>query len=186
MTVTAAEGNMLLGLAGAPALEKVRQVVAALPSHDQELAVAGLQIGIAMDEYAGARQRGLPRSRPARRRHRPWRVAIGDIVEVGRTVRLQVRDAEAADGTSVRAAHGVSDAVRSGGRRAAVLVQRPRGGTVGVLRSRRDGSPQGARRRRPSAASSQPASRGPVGGRNHLHGFSASILAFGQSPSAPS
>jgi small ligand-binding sensory domain FIST len=58
MTVTAAEGNLLLELAGMPAIRKLEQVLSALPSEDQALASAGLQIGVAMDEYAEEHERG--------------------------------------------------------------------------------------------------------------------------------
>src|SRR6185295_4000840 len=37
MTVTAAEGNVLLGLAGRPALDKLEEIVAWLPPEDQAL-----------------------------------------------------------------------------------------------------------------------------------------------------
>ena len=52
MTVTAAEGNVLLGLAGHPALDKLEEIVGWLPPADQALVTTGLHVGIAMDEYA--------------------------------------------------------------------------------------------------------------------------------------
>ncbi len=184
MTVTEAEGNLLLGLAGAPALEKVREIVATLPPHDQELAVAGLQIGIAMDEYAdeyGSGDflvRGLLGADPSR-----GGVAIGDIVEVGRTVRLQVRDAAAADADlsallrhfrEAEALDPVEGALLfSCNGRGAALFPSPDHDVAAVRRVL--GAP-------PVSGFFAAGEVGPVGGRNHLHGFSASILAFGQSP----
>ena len=87
MTVTASEGNVLLTLAGRPALEKLQEVVAALPTEDRSSRSPGLQIGIAMDEYAEehgygdflvrgvvGRRRGARRRRGRRpRRGRPHR-----------------------------------------------------------------------------------------------------------------
>src|SRR3954447_24315263 len=52
MTVTGADGNVILELAGTPALTKLEQVVGTLDVGDQALVSTGLQIGIAMDEYA--------------------------------------------------------------------------------------------------------------------------------------
>src|SRR3954454_5044974 len=49
MTVTAADGNVILALAGTPAVEKLEEIVRELDADDQALATAGLQIGIAMD-----------------------------------------------------------------------------------------------------------------------------------------
>jgi small ligand-binding sensory domain FIST len=187
MTVTAAEGNVLLGLAGAPALEKVRQVVAALPVRDQELAAAGLQIGIAMDEYAEEHGsgdflvRGLLGADPDR-----GGVAIGDIVEVGRTVRLQVRDAEAADADLSALLHHFRDTEAFDPVEGALLFSCNGRGTalfpspdhdVAAVRTVLGAPPVGG-----FFAAGEV---GPVGGRNHLHSFSASILAFGQPSSNP-
>jgi small ligand-binding sensory domain FIST len=187
MTVTAAEGNMLLGLAGAPALEKVRQVVAALPSHDQELAVAGLQIGIAMDEYAEEHGsgdflvRGLLGADPDR-----GGVAIGDIVEVGRTVRLQVRDAEAADADLSALLRHLGDAEALDPVEGALLFSCNGRGTALFPSSDHDVTTvRNALGAPPVSGFFAAGEVGPVGGRNHLHSFSASILAFGQSPTSP-
>ena len=70
MTVTAAEGNLVLTLAGRPALDKLREVVASLDPDDQLRAASGLQLGIAMDEYAEEHGQGdfLVRGLVGRRR----------------------------------------------------------------------------------------------------------------------
>jgi small ligand-binding sensory domain FIST len=52
MIVTAADRNVLLELAGVPAMTRLDQILRSLPPEDQALASAGLQIGVAMDEYA--------------------------------------------------------------------------------------------------------------------------------------
>jgi len=51
MTVTKADGATILELAGRPALERAKDAVSALPDHEQPLAVRGLHLGLAMDEY---------------------------------------------------------------------------------------------------------------------------------------
>jgi len=182
MTVTAAEGNMLLGLAGAPALEKVRQIVAALPLRDQELAAAGLQIGIAMDEYADEYGSGdfLVRGLIGADSERGG-IAIGDIVEVGRTVRLQVRDAEAADADLAALLRHFRDAEAVDPVDGALLFSC--NGRGSALFSSPDHDVVAVRNElgtTPVSGFFAAGEVGPVGGRNHLHSFSASILAFGQ------
>ncbi|MBV8540816.1 MAG: FIST C-terminal domain-containing protein [Pseudonocardiales bacterium] len=179
MTVTRAEGNVLLELAGTPALAKLEQIVAGLPAEERSAAVRGLQIGVAMDEYAEEHERGgfLIRGIVGADQQR-GAIAIADVVEVGRTVRFQVRDASTADQdleelfTRFRAeAPPVGGALlfSCNGRGRAmfpsadhdVLAVRAGLDTTGV------------------AGFFAAGEIGPVGGRNHLHGFTASILVFG-------
>lgn len=181
MTVTEAEGNALLGLAGVPALTKLEEIVGELPPEDQGLAARGLHIGIAMDEYAEEHERGdfLIRGvlgvEPGRAA-----VLVGDLVEVGRSVRFQVRDAAAADEDLA----GTLAAFRAGGGLAAVegallFSCNGRGSTLFAspdhdVVALRDGLGALA-----VAGFFAAGEIGPVGGRNHLHGFTASVLAFG-------
>ena len=184
MVVTAAEGNVLLELAGTPALTKLEQVIEGLSPVDQALVSAGLHVGIVMDEYAEVHERGdfLIRGVIGADRERAA-VVIGDVVEVGRTVRFQVRDAQAADEdlrellTSFRAGPG-GQAVEG----ALLFSCNGRGGhlfgdashDVEVIREVL--SPM------PVAGFFAAGELGPVGGRNHLHGFTASVVAFGPAP----
>jgi small ligand-binding sensory domain FIST len=98
MTVTAAQGNVLLGLAGRPAMEMLEEIVRALPPTDQALATSGLFVGISIDEYVDDYDhgqflvRGVVGADVARAG-----LIVGAPVAIGQTVRFQVRDAEAAD-----------------------------------------------------------------------------------------
>src|SRR5699024_2719029 len=58
MTVTKAEENVLVELAGMPAHRKLRQIFAALPPEEQALALRGLHLGVTMNEYAETHERG--------------------------------------------------------------------------------------------------------------------------------
>src|SRR5206468_12266371 len=58
MTVTRADGNVLLELAGVAARRKLEEVLSALDPVDQALASRGLQLGVAMDEYADEHDQG--------------------------------------------------------------------------------------------------------------------------------
>ncbi|MDQ1487040.1 MAG: hypothetical protein QOJ62_2733, partial [Actinomycetota bacterium] len=179
MTVTASEGNLLLELAGVPAIQKLEQVISSLSAEDQALATAGLQVGIAMDEYVEEHERGdflvrgilgLDKTRGA--------IAIGDVVPVGRTVRFQVRDAASAD-DDLRAMlirlRGQFSAVEG----ALLFSCNGRGSNLftsadhDVLAMRQGLSTSGI------AGFFAAGEIGPVGGRNHLHGFTASVLVFG-------
>ena len=175
MTVTEARGNLVLGLAGAPALDKVREVLADLPPPDQALASEGLQLGLAADEYAehhdylvrgifGTEGDGL---------------VVGDLVEVGQTVRLQVRDAEAADadlrGTLARC---------PGQPGSGALLFSCNGRGAGLFGPSFGGAAHDVDVTRSTLAADAVAGFfaggeiGPVAGRSHLHGFTASLLVL--------
>jgi small ligand-binding sensory domain FIST len=179
MIVTKAEGNVLLELAGTPALTKLEQIVAGLPATDRPAAVHGLQIGVAMDEYAEEHERGDFLIRGivgADQQH--GAIAITDVVDVGRTVRFQVRDASAADEDLEELfARFRAEAPPVGG--ALLFSCNGRGRTMfpsadhDVLAVRAGLNTTGV------AGFFAAGEIGPVAGRNHLHGFTASILVFG-------
>jgi len=178
MVVTRAEENVLYELAGVPALEKLEQIVLELPEEEQELAGRGLLIGVAMDEYADEHEHGdfLVRGVVGADTD-SGAIAVGDVIDVGRTVRFQVRDAGAADedlaalldrfdmrpveGALLFSCNGRGRAMFADSDHDARVLDRAFG-PVGV------GGFFGA------------GEIGPVSGRNHVHGFTASILAFGR------
>ncbi|HEX6468115.1 MAG TPA: FIST N-terminal domain-containing protein [Streptosporangiaceae bacterium] len=184
MVVTKAEDNILFELAGMPALAKLEQIVAELPAEEQELAARGLLIGVAMDEYAEEHEQGdfLVRGVVGADTDENA-IAIGDVVEVGRTVRFQVRDASAAeddltqllgrfdlpsvDGALLFSCNGRGRAMFPDSDHDVTVVRRTltEGGVGGFFAA---------------------GEIGPVGGRNHVHGFTASILAFGPAGGASS
>ena len=179
MTVTGAEGNLLLALAGMPAIQKLEQVMSSLSPEDQALASGGLELGGAMDEYVEEHERGdflvrailgLDRTRAA--------IAVGDVVPVGRTVRFQVRDAASAD-DDLRAMLVQLRRDFSCVEGALLFSCNGRGTNLftsadhDVLAMRQGLSTSGV------AGFFASGEIGPVGGRNHLHGFSAAVLVFG-------
>src|SRR3954468_12353884 len=181
MTVTAAEGNVLLGLAGEQAIDKLEAVLKLLDPRDQALASQGLHIGIAVDEYAEEHDRGdfLIRGVLGADRSNGGLV-IGDVVEVGRTVGFQVRDAESADDDLSQLLGRFRDKSGFDSVEGALLFScNGRGAHLfgsadhDVLAVRRGLSTTGV------AGFFAGGEIGPVGGRNHVHGFTASVLAFG-------
>jgi small ligand-binding sensory domain FIST len=174
MTVTRAERNVLLELAGAPALSRLAEVVDALPVARRRATARALQLGVVVDEYADEHVRGdfLVRGILGAD-EATGAVAVGDVVEVGQTVRFQIRDAGAA-------AEDLAALLPPGGAgaRGALLFScaaRRR------LLGRADHDVRSIRDRFGGAVAGLLAAGeiGPVGGRNHLHGQSAAILALG-------
>jgi small ligand-binding sensory domain FIST len=180
MTVTSAEGNQILELAGAPALRKTHEVLESLPPDEQAMASEGLQLGIARDEYIEEHNQGdfLIRGIAGADRETDA-LLVGDVVQVGSTVRFQVRDAAAAD-VDLRESLQRFVATSPGPTEGALLFScNGRGahlfGTAdhdpAVLRSQL--VPNGV------AGFFAAGEIGPVGGRNFMHAFTASMLIFG-------
>jgi small ligand-binding sensory domain FIST len=175
MTITSAAGNVVTGLAGTPALEKVRAVLSALPPPEQAMATSGLQLGIAADEYAedhdflvrailGSDGDGL---------------VVGDLVHPGQTVRLQVRDAEAAD-ADLREVLSRCPGQPGGG----ALLFSCNGRGAGLFGPSYGGADHDVTVVRDELAADAVAGFfaggeiGPVAGRSRLHGFTASMVVF--------
>ncbi|MEU6999581.1 FIST N-terminal domain-containing protein [Nonomuraea sp. NPDC046570] len=178
MVVTRSEENLLLELAGQPALARLEDIVSELDEDDRELVASGLQIGIVMNEYAERHERGdfLIRGVIGIDPEREG-VAIGDVVDIGRTVRFQVRDAATADedlydlldahreelgridGALLFSCNGRGSAMFGTPDHDAVAL-RDTLGSIGV------------------AGFFAAGEVGPVGGHNHVHGFTASVLVF--------
>lgn len=173
MTVTAAEGNTISELAGEPAMDRLRSVVEALGPEDQALARSGLHIGRVIDEHRDAFERGdfliraVLGADPG-----AGSVRVGDVPEIGSVVQFQVRDADAAD-EDLRAL--LAD--RSGDA-ALVFTCNGRGARffdtadhdAALVHDRVDG---GA-----TAGMFCAGEIGPIGGRNFVHGYTASVALF--------
>ena len=186
MTVTKAEGNVILELAGKSAVEKLEEVLGVLQPTEQALVTAGLHIGVAMDEYADEQERGdfLIRGVLGLDRQTGGLV-VGDVIEVGRTVRFQVRDADSADEDLRELLGGFREQSGFDSVEGALLFScNGRGAHLfansdhDVLAVRQGLATTGV------AGFFAAGEIGPVGGRNHLHGFTASVLAFGSGSAA--
>jgi small ligand-binding sensory domain FIST len=180
MTVTRCEGNVLLELAGRPALQRLEDLLITLSPDDQAIAATGLQIGVMHDEYADSHEQGdyLVRSLV---RVDPDRAAlvVADDLRVGQTVSFQLRD-------PLAASHDLQRTLASWG------SPTTRGRVAGVLLFSCNGrgerffttSDHDAVTVRDQLGGAEVAGYfaageiGPVAGRNHLHGFSASMLVF--------
>jgi small ligand-binding sensory domain FIST len=176
-TVTRAEGTLITELAGRPPLQLLEEIVTRLPLQDQALVSRGLHIGLAIDEYKSELARGDFLIRAVTGADEATgAIGVGDLVDIGTTVQFQVRDAATADEDL----------------RESLLRARAEGRPVGALlftcngRGTRmfDGPDHDARLVSdllggvPVAGFFAAGELGPVGGKNYLHGFTASIALF--------
>jgi small ligand-binding sensory domain FIST len=180
MAVTRADGNLLRELAGAPAYRRLVEIVSALPAAEQGLVARGLHLGVAIDEYADEHGRGDFLIRGVLGAdERSGVVAVGDVVEVGRTVRFQVRDPVGAREDLIELLGGTD---RPG--RGALLFSCNGRGRAMFPRPDYPGADHDVQIVREALGADGVAGLfaageiGPVGGRNHLHGFTASVLIF--------
>jgi small ligand-binding sensory domain FIST len=171
--VTDSEDNVVRELGGKPALERLAEVASALPDDERLLLSQGLQIGVVVNEHQAEFGRGdfLVRSVLGASKQ-DGSISVGTTVGIGRTVQFQVRDAIAAD-EDLRALLADAEA-----KSALLFTCTGRGerlfGTlhhdaelvdemIGPL---------------PLAGAFCAGEVGPVGGRNHVHGFTASLALF--------
>lgn len=183
-TVTRSEGNVIHELGGKPPVERVRELVASLPPDERDLLARGLLIGRVIDEYKPAFERGdfLVRGVIGADAD-SGAIAVGDAIPVGHTVRFHVRDARTAD-EDLRALLSEVDAPPAG---ALLFTCNGRGSQMFAVPDH-DASVVSAELGGPPLAGFFCAGEvGPVGGRNFLHGFTASVALFeaaGDGPAA--
>jgi small ligand-binding sensory domain FIST len=180
MTVTAADGNAVLELAGVPALRKTQEILTSLTPDEQAMASEGLQLGIARDEYVEEHSQGdflirgiggVDRDREA--------LLVGDVVQLGCTVRFQVRDAAAAD---IDLRESLQRFVESGSGPAEGALLFSCNGRGAHLFGTADHDPAVIRSQLVASGVAgffAAGEIGPVGGRNFMHAFTASMLIFG-------
>jgi small ligand-binding sensory domain FIST len=98
LVVTQATGNVIVEIAGQPALDRLMAQAAAATPEDRSRMARGLQVGLVLDERKAEFERGdfLVRN-VLGADHERRAVAVGAEVEVGTTVQFQVRDGASAD-----------------------------------------------------------------------------------------
>jgi small ligand-binding sensory domain FIST len=182
MTITAADDNVILELAGQPAVQTIEEVIAELSIAERALVAAGLLIGIVIDggkpdyEQGDFLVRGVLGVDPD-----TGAVAVGANVSPGQVVRLHARDAGSADedlrralglrarasgalppaGALVFSCNGRGQSMFGAGDHDATVIDEVLGGT-------------------PAAGFFAAGEIGPVGGRSFLHTFTATVAVFPQ------
>ena len=178
-TVTKGNRNVVEELNGKPALAAIEEMVNALPNRDRQmLASGGLQVGRVIDEGKGnfGRADFLIRSLVGVRRE-SGAILIGDLIQVGQTLQFHVRDAQAADeelrllleGESLLASQPLGAFLVSCNSRGTRLFEQPHH-DVKMVRQILGNIPV--------AGFFAAGEFGPVGGRNFIHGHTASMALF--------
>jgi small ligand-binding sensory domain FIST len=174
LVVTRAERNVIYELAGQPALERlVGMARAGMSERDIKLINQGLHVGLVIDEHKATFGRGdfLVRNVLGADQAN-GAIAVGEIVEVGTTVQFHVRDAESAD-------EDLRLLVGGRGADAALLFTcNGRGIRLFGTPHHDAGVVSDALGNKPLAGFFAAGELGPIGGRNFLHGFTASIALF--------
>ena len=171
-TVTRSDGNVLHELGGRPALARVAEMLQELDDEDRLLASRGLHCGIVADESKIDFERGDFLIRGVLGADRASQsVVVGDHVPVGATVQFQVRDAATAT-EDLRA-------LLAGREAAAALVFTCNGRGAGMFGDpHHDAAIVHEHVAGPIAGMFCAGEIGPVGPRNALHGFTASVALF--------
>jgi small ligand-binding sensory domain FIST len=179
MTITAAEANVIHELASRPAMERLGEVIEELPDDERELAASGVLLGIVVDENRPEYRRGDFLVRPIAGADRETgALAIGQAVRVGQTVRLHVRDAASADRDLREALRAQAEALGDAGAAGALVFTCNGRGSHMFDVPDHDATAVEDALGAPAAGFFCAGEIGPVGGRNFLHGFTATMAVF--------
>jgi small ligand-binding sensory domain FIST len=175
MVVTKAHDNVIEQLGGKPSLAAVRDMLAEITEHDRRLLRDnGLMIGRAISEYKERFSRGdfLVRSLVGVD-EKTGAIAVGDLVRVGQTVQFHVHDAASAQEDLEMMLQPVREAAAPP---AALLISCNGRGTRLFSEANHDVGV--ASRSMPATAIAgffAAGELGPVGGKNFIHGHTASF-----------
>ena len=179
--VTRAEQNLIYELGGVSALKRLQDVFESLGGNERRDAHRALHLGIVIDEIGSHFERGdfLVRNLIGADQQ-TGAVAIGDVVQEGQTVQFHLRDAKSAsDDLQVLLA---TDRTKHQSPPLGALLFSCWGRGEGLFGQPHHDS--GVVRERlgpiPTAGFFAQGEIGPVGGRNFLHGYTASVVIFSE------
>lgn len=180
LTVTAGEGNVILELAGRPALARLREAVEQLDEAETAMLTGGLLLGLVIDaaqtEYVQGDflVRGLLGADPEQ-----GAIAVGAPVGPGSIVRLHARDAGSAD-AELRGALELRRTALGGAAPAGAIVFTCNGRGRGMFGTRDHdaGAIAELLADAPTAGFFAAGEIGPVGGQPFLHSFTATLAVF--------
>lgn len=178
--VTAARGNIIHQLGGKPPLFRLREIMSKMTREDRARAAHNLHLGVVIDERKADPAPGDFLIRAVLQADpETGAVSVGDVLSIGQTVQFQVRDAATADAdlrnlleeklrqTDGRDPQGALLFTCNG--RGANLFGAP-DHDVSALRDHVPGMPV--------AGMFCGGEIGPIGGKNFLHGYTASVALF--------
>lgn len=178
LIVTKVERNVIRELGRRPAMESLQELFESLDPEEQDLVRQGLHLGRVINEYQETFERGDFLVRNVLGTDGEGGIGVTDLIRVGQTVRFHVRDAATADEELrelLGAARESSDSPPFGalifscnGRGTRLFDEPDHDATV--VRETLGGIP--------AAGFFAMGEIGPVGDRNFVHGFTASIALF--------
>jgi small ligand-binding sensory domain FIST len=177
--ITRSRENVIEQLGGRPAMEALRATVAELDEADRRKLANGLFVGRAITEYRETFGRGdfLVRNVMGVEQE-TGALAVTDLVRTGQTVQFHVRDAATASedlGELLEAQGSRSDRAAAGG---LLFSCNGRGSRMFAQACHDVGAARRAMPRTPLAGFFAAGEFGPVGGRNFVHGHTASFALF--------
>ncbi len=177
--VTKAEQNVIFELSGKPPLAQLQEVLIGLSPEDEELAQKGLHLGRVINEYQGEFARGdfLVRNCIGADRN-TGALAIGDYVRTGQTVQFHVRDARTADEDLQELLNAAMQSSGYAAQGALLFTCNGRGTRLFDQPHHDAGALRKALGTIPVAGFFAQGEIGPIGGKNFLHGFTASAALF--------
>ena len=179
LLVTSANRNVIEQLGRRPAVEVLREIFETLDPADQAKVQESLHVGVVINEYQDSFGRGDFLVRNVMGANDQGGIAITDHVRVGQTVQFHLRDAETAheDLVSLLARD------RSGSRAVGALVFscNGRGSRLFAEPDHDATAIAAAFGPIPTAGLFAMGEIGPVGGKNFVHGYTASIVLFEES-----
>jgi len=173
--VTKAERNIIFELGGKPALQQLQEIFDQLANREKAMVQEGLHIGQVVSEYQDTFEQGDFLVRNVLGIEEDGSIVVGGYVRVGQTVQFHIRDGESADGELKQLLAATRDdhsAEPLGGLlftcngRGTRLFSEPHHDALAIQQTLGD---------LPLAGLFAQGEIGPVGGRNFVHGFTASI-----------
>jgi small ligand-binding sensory domain FIST len=177
--VTRSEKNVIVELGGRPALERLREVFADLPVEQRELFQRGPHVGMALNEYQDHFDRGdFLISSVIGADEDEGAVAVGTLVRTGQTIQFHVRDAESADEDLRTMLQRLGEGPEPRNRGGLLFTCNGRGTRMFSEPNHDAAAVQNVAGPLPLAGFFAQGELGPVAGRNHIHGFTASLAVF--------
>jgi small ligand-binding sensory domain FIST len=176
--VTKAEGNVIFELSGIAAMTRLQEVYETLSERERLLVRHGVHVGRVLSEYQDKFERGdfLVRN-VIGADPRLGAIAVGDFFRVGQTVQFHIRDEQTADDDLQELLNRAKD-VKSNAHGALLFTCNGRGTRLFSTPNHDAGLVSAAFGGLPLAGFFAQGEIGPVGGKNFLHGFTASIALF--------
>jgi len=178
--VTKADQNVLYELGGSSPIERLETTIQALPSSARKQALMGVQVGIAMDEYRAEFTQGdfLIRGLLGANRQ-DGSLVVGDFLQEGQTIQFHIRDNDAASDDLKRLLLKEQQAVPDCQPHGALLFScNGRGHRFFAIPDHDISAVQERMGPIPVAGFFAGGEFGPVGGKNFLHGYTASLALF--------